>query len=119
MPAEPLTNIAIRDMLIEHLDGSPVTLRTTINKKTDPMGDLISLRQRRRLVGYLQVRGYLVARVCANGVGMETVITQKGRAALASALADWADALVRAADPTAPAEAFPTALWGNFSGCIK
>ena len=97
MSTDPRFNSAARDLLIEHIDGTPVTLR--FYKKDDPYishGQRLAMSAKRRLIGALLVAGFLKTVCCEDGVGMETIITEKGRGALAAALADWADAIVRA-----------------------
>jgi hypothetical protein len=99
---DPRTNPFARDLLIEHLDGHPVTLVRRTRDPESTFGERISLVVRRRLIQAMVDRQFLTPRICEDGIGMETVITQKGRAALAAALGDWADALCRA-EANAPA----------------
>jgi hypothetical protein len=102
---DPRTNVRARDLLIEHLDGHPVVL---VRLKRDPnitFGERISLLARSRLIRAMIDAKLIASRVCETGIGMETVITDKGRAALAAALGDWADALSRAES------AAPALLW--------
>jgi DNA-binding PadR family transcriptional regulator len=71
-----------RDILIEHIDG-PVQIIVGDPHRSTRLRALRSL-------GLLRFDHYSSSRP------RQTHITEKGRAALAEALADWADALVRA-----------------------
>jgi hypothetical protein len=81
---------SLRDLLIEHIDGRPVPLRT-YSRSTMMRSSSAPYQS----VAALIKRGYLEARVGADGVPTETIITEKGRAALAAVLADMADAMRR------------------------
>lgn len=107
MTTDPRTNPSVRDLLIEHIDGRPVLMPRIVRTPEVTFGDRISATARTRLVRSLLERKFLVSRVCVDGIGMETVITEKGRVALCQALADWADALCRAAPASSP----PPTLW--------
>jgi hypothetical protein len=96
MSTDPLVCILARDLLIEHLDGRPVALHSPTKDAT--LGARADMASRRRLVASLIARRFLCTRACADGVGCETVITEAGRAALAEALANWADALCRVSE---------------------
>lgn len=96
MTTDPQTNPNVRELLIEHIDGRPVLLSRHSPSPATTFGDRIAWTARSRMVRSLLDQKLLQSRVCADGVGMETVITEKGRAALAKALADWADAICRA-----------------------
>jgi hypothetical protein len=115
--AESPISTQVRDLLIDHIDGTPVTLRVT-KSEADRMtlGERRELALRRRVIGHCIVRGFLRTRVCDDGVGCETTITDKGRMVLAQALGDWADAIVRASDdPTTPLPPPPPlARWWAF-----
>ena len=114
MASEPSTNLNVRDLLIEHMDGTPVTIK--FYSRTDPSithGERAAMAGKRRIIGQLIFQGYLKTTRCEDGIGMETVITDKGRLALARALANWADALCKVAEPSTPLYAFHTSLWGD------
>jgi hypothetical protein len=69
----------MRDLLIEHIDGS-APIRVNDPHRTARVNGAIR-------AGYLRSDRYKHHR--------STFITEKGRAALAEALGDWADALAR------------------------
>ena len=97
MATAPLSAIQ-RDILIEHLDGRPVTLiRPPVGHDADK--DRRARIIWRHTIQALLTRGFLETRK-ADKWRMETVITEAGRAALARELAQWADKLWRALDAT-------------------
>jgi hypothetical protein len=80
----------MRDVLIEHIDG-PVQIVRACNI-SGPAAHRMSLRW--KSVWALMDRDLL--RTDQTSPPRYTVITETGRAELAKALADWADALVKA-----------------------
>ena len=76
----------MRDMLIEHLDGSAVPVVNNSNGRTDPVEDGHRRHTRRSLLE----RGLI------NERGGFTYITRAGRTKLALALSDWATAIAAA-----------------------
>jgi hypothetical protein len=84
-----LLTTGMRDVLIEHIDG-PVPIFRACHSKIDAK----AMGIRYKSVWSLMDRGLLTKdRPCAPRF---TIITDLGRDELAKALADWADALVRA-----------------------
>ena len=85
---------AMRDVLIEHLDGRAVPVVVVAKNGLDGP----ALGRRQQVVQAMVERGYLKQ---ANATTRHpfTTITDKGRARLSEALANWADALVRARHP--------------------
>jgi hypothetical protein len=85
-----LLTTGMRDVLIEHIDGPVPIVRTT-----DFTGiEAHAMATRYKSVWALLDRGLL--KKDRELVPKFTIITEPGRAELAKALADWADALVRA-----------------------
>jgi hypothetical protein len=91
-----------RDLLIKHIDGSAVILG-----KDD-------LQIRRNAINGLIRRGFLQTKKI-NKWRYETTITDKGRAKLAEALGEYADALIRAK----LAGAFGHARFTEFTGILE
>jgi hypothetical protein len=87
-----MISIAMRDVLIRHLDGNEVIIIRSAMVK-----DNYEAWQASAAMNTTQA---LLARGLLRPVGSHkpyaTVITDSGRAELAKALADWADAMVRA-----------------------
>lgn len=91
MPRNFYLTRAMRDVLIEHLDGREVRLVVGDSHRQKTMASLLDRGMVRP--SHLRQR--------------HTVITEPGRIALAKALADWAEALVRAGHSAeSPAAAF-------------
>lgn len=90
--SQPLS-VAARDVLIEHIDGRPVPI--IVPTSVDPI-DRPAMGCRYKATAALLKRGFL--RTDGSGARpAATVITEAGRMKLASELADWADAIQRAA----------------------
>ena len=75
-----------RDMLIRHIDGAQVPILVPVIRRGLPPGEWRTLQ-------CLIDRGFIKFDRVPHP--RYTVITDKGRHALAKALADWADALAR------------------------
>jgi hypothetical protein len=86
---------AMRDVLIKHLDGAAVPISAPSGSTWNRSAE----HDRRRAIRFRTTR-WLVELKMLRDDGHRppraTTITDKGRAALAAALADWAEALVRA-----------------------
>jgi hypothetical protein len=83
----------VRDILIEHLDGHPVLAEKIQANAT--FGEERDYSRRRLSVKLMISQGLLETKMTLDR-RFVTVITLAGRAALARALGEWADALVRA-----------------------
>lgn len=87
-------NAAMRDALIDHMDGREVPIVNNFLTQSDPVA---AARRRRTVAGMVGI-GYL--RLVYHGdktKAVATAITGSGRVALCKALGDWADALSRVA----------------------
>jgi len=82
----------MRDLLIEHLDNKAVPIVRAVSAKDDGLVAQ-ALAQRCKTMAALLNRGLL--RTDGKIRARATIITETGRAELAEALADWADALSR------------------------
>lgn len=96
---------AQRDILIEHIDGRPISL-----------GKARRSIQRGSINGLIH-RG-LLKTTKVNKWRIETTITEKGRETLAEALAEYADALIRARLSGAFRESAFDGFLERFSGKI-
>jgi hypothetical protein len=83
-----------RDLLIDHLDGPAPIVNSPLARR-EHAANWKTVSARREALKGLVERGLLRLDM-RHRTPRTTVMTEKGRAALAAALADWAEALVRA-----------------------
>jgi hypothetical protein len=102
---------AQRDILIEHIDGQPVLLGAAGRAKERPIQPAPI---QRHSINSLIKRGMLKAEKVSRW-RIETTITDKGREVLAKALAEYADALIRAK----LAGAFVQEQFTGFNGILE
>lgn len=90
-------NAAMRDALIDHMDGKEIPIVNNALTQDDPVA---SARRKKTVEGLVGL-GYLrLVYRDGTSTAKATAITESGRRALNRALGDWADALsrVRAAE---------------------
>lgn len=83
----------LRDVLIEHLDGPQPVVR---NRTAAPKYGLDALQAANRMTAVWTLINRGLLRPDRRVHPRETAITDRGREVLCQALADWADAIVRA-----------------------